>query len=291
MALSGTLADALVGVPYHGELTLEGDFTGPVTIDASAGTQPAWMTDSVSGNVVSFDGTPSTSAAATDWTVRATDSSGTPQVATSAQSVAVAEASFTTWDAANDTAYGISFSNGNLTAICAGDNKGTSALASCGVDAATAHHYYELHIDAAGSTTTYYAGFATDAWEKDGPPGTGYASPANAFSVSSDGTMYLSQSNMGSSGLSFAVGDTMLMYLAAGGGVYIGRLRSGTTTWASGHNPNTGGNTPNYTLPSGVWRPACGADASGSKTATLTANFGASAWAVTPPTGAAGWTG
>jgi hypothetical protein len=156
---------------------------------------------------------------------------------------------------------------------------------------AGAHNYYELHVDSVTASTTYYAGFATSAWAKDSPPGTGYADPPNAFSVSSAGTMYLSQSNKGASGLTFAVGDTMLMYLAAGGGVYIGRKRSDTTTWASGHDPNTSGDTPNYTLPAGTWGPACGADASGSKSAVLTANFGASAWASTPPTGATGWVG
>lgn len=289
MTLVGTLPNALVGVPYNATLTLEGDFTAPVTIDTSAGTRPAWMTASVSGKTVSFGGTPTSAAAAAAFTVRGTDSSSTPQVATSAQSVAVVAASWTTWDAANDTVYGISFSNGDLTATVAGDNKGTRALAS--VDVAGAHHYYELHVDSATASTTWYAGFATAAWAKDSPPGTGYADPPTAFSVSSAGTMFLSQSNKGSSGLTFATGDTMLMYLAAGGGVYIGRRRSGTTSWATGHDPNTETDTPNYTLPAGTWGPACGADASGSKSVVLTANFGASAWADTPPAGAIGWAG
>lgn len=291
MTLVGELPDALVDVPYLATLTLAGDYTEPVTIDTSAGTRPAWMSVSVDGDEVTFSGTPTASASATPWTARATDSSDPPQVATSEQSVAVNAASFTTWDAVNDTAYGISFSNGDLTVTCAGDNKGTSALASCAVNVATAHNYYELHVDSAGSTTTYYAGFATDAWAKDGPPGTGYADPPNAFSVSKAGTMFLSQSNKGASGLTFAVGDTILLYLGTGGGIFIGRRRSGTTTWASGHNPNISGNTPNYTLPAGSWRPASGADASGSKSAVLTANFGASAWADTPPAGAVGWAG
>lgn len=291
MTLVGVLPDALMGVPYSADLTLAGDFTAPVTIDTSVGSRPSWMSASVSGTTVTFSGTPPATAAAVSFTVRATDSSSTPQVATIAQTVAVNAASFTTWDAANDTVYGISFSNGDLTANVAGDNKGTSALASCAVDVAGAHNYFELHVDAVTASTAFYAGFATSAWAKDGPPGTGYASPANAFSVSSAGTMFLSQSNVGASGLTFAASDTMLLYLAAGGGVYIGRLRSGTTTWASGHNPNNGGDTPNYTLPAGSWRPACGADASGSKSADLTANFGASAWASTPPAGAVGWAG
>jgi hypothetical protein len=292
MTLVGTLPDAFAGVPYSKTLAIEGDYVEPVTMDTSSGTMPAWITSvTVDGRNVTYSGTPETEAATVSFTARATDSSSTPQVATSAQSIAVLAASFTAWDAANDTVYGISFSNGDLTATVAGDNKGTRALASCTIDVAGAHNYYELHVDSVTASTTYYAGYATSAWTKDSPPGTGYASPANAFSVSSTGTMYLSQSNVGNCGQTFAAGDYMLLYLAAGGGVYIGRKRSDTTTWASGHDPNTSGDTPNYTLPAGTWGPACGADASGSKSAVLTANFGASAWASTPPTGATGWVG
>lgn len=89
MSLSGTLPNAVAGEAYEGTLTLGGDFTAPVAIDASVGSIPSWMTPTVSGNTVTFPGTAPANAETDSFTVRATDSSGTPQVATSAQTVSV----------------------------------------------------------------------------------------------------------------------------------------------------------------------------------------------------------
>ena len=92
MTLTGTLPDVTAGAAYTGTLTLGGTFTAPVTIDASAGSIPSWMTPSVSGNTVTFSGTAPASAETDTFTVRATDSSATPQVATSDQVVKVSAA-------------------------------------------------------------------------------------------------------------------------------------------------------------------------------------------------------
>lgn len=91
MTLTGTLPGGSVGVYFSGSLTLGGRFTAPVNITASSGTIPAWMTVSVVGNQVNFFGTPTT-AETESFTVKATDSSATPQTATSPQSVVIGAA-------------------------------------------------------------------------------------------------------------------------------------------------------------------------------------------------------
>ena len=93
MTLTGTLPNATAGAAYTGTLTLGGTFTAPVAIDASTGSIPSWMTPSVAGNTVTFTGTAPASAETDTFTVRATDSSATPQVATAPQSVVVSAAS------------------------------------------------------------------------------------------------------------------------------------------------------------------------------------------------------
>jgi hypothetical protein len=93
MTLTGTLSNATGGTAYSSTLTLGGTFTGPVTIDASSGTIPTWMSHSVSGNTVTFSGTAPSTAETDTFTVRATDSSATPQVAVGpGQSVVVSAA-------------------------------------------------------------------------------------------------------------------------------------------------------------------------------------------------------
>lgn len=90
-ALTGTLtATAQVGVPYSSTLTLSGTYIGTVTMGTSAGSLPSWMSVSVSGNTVTYSGTPD-STTAVSFTPTATDSSSpTPKVATgSAQSITV----------------------------------------------------------------------------------------------------------------------------------------------------------------------------------------------------------
>lgn len=93
MTLTGTLPNATVGTAYSGHLTLGGTFTAPVTIDASVGAIPAWMTVTVTGTDIAFTGTAPATAETDTFTVRATDSSATPQVAASPQSVVVSAAS------------------------------------------------------------------------------------------------------------------------------------------------------------------------------------------------------
>lgn len=90
-ALVGTLPPGNVGIAYSATLQLSGTYTLPVAITIPSGSLPGWMSQSLSGTTVTFSGTP-TAVATTAFTVRATDSSATPLVANSAQSVAIAAA-------------------------------------------------------------------------------------------------------------------------------------------------------------------------------------------------------
>lgn len=87
LSLSGTLPAAVAGEAYHGELTLGGTYVTPVTIDASVGTLPEWLTVAVVGTTVTFDGTAPDEAGTFAFTVRAT--AGDAVTATSVQSIGV----------------------------------------------------------------------------------------------------------------------------------------------------------------------------------------------------------
>lgn len=91
LTLTGTLpATAKVGTAYSGTVTLAGDFTAPVTIDASAGTIPAWLVPTISGNTVTFAGTPDADGML-NFTPRATDAAAQVAVG-AAQTIAVSAA-------------------------------------------------------------------------------------------------------------------------------------------------------------------------------------------------------
>jgi hypothetical protein len=92
MTLTGTLGNAITNVPYKQVLTIGGAFTKPITAGTSSGTIPSWMTATVDADActVTYVGTPTTSASAVVFTPQITDSSGTPQTAsTASQSVTV----------------------------------------------------------------------------------------------------------------------------------------------------------------------------------------------------------
>ena len=92
--LLGTLPTGTVGQPWTGTLTFAGDFTAPITIDASTGTIPAWMgapTIDYTAKTVMWSGTPDTETEY-DFTPRATDANAQAAVG-AAQSVAIAAAS------------------------------------------------------------------------------------------------------------------------------------------------------------------------------------------------------
>lgn len=92
--LLGTLPSGIVGVAWTGALTFAGDFTSPLTVDASTGTIPAWMGTPVvnyTAKTITWSGTPTT-AQAYSFTPRATGAGGKIAVGP-AQTVTVTAAS------------------------------------------------------------------------------------------------------------------------------------------------------------------------------------------------------
>lgn len=135
MTLTGTLGNGTAGVAYSSTLTLSGYWVPPVTIDASAGVIPSWMSTSVSGATVTFSGTPPTGGTFT-FTPRATDSSATSRVAVGpAQSVVVA-APLISWASSptpftNTNSHPIPAINGSTIAVVV-HGHGESAITSNG---------------------------------------------------------------------------------------------------------------------------------------------------------------
>lgn len=288
MVLLGDLPNATNGAAYSARLTFGGDFVTPVIAGLQSGSLPAWMTATADATGITYSGTPSAVASAVSFTPKATDSSGTPQVAVgAAQSVAVVTnaVTYATWDAAG-SGYGNTLSNGNLTVSCGDSNGGVTTPTASGVTTAAAANYYECTLTAKPGGGTAYIGFGNSSFGNGTIPGGAYADPETAFGVSSAGDMLYSQGNKGNCGLTFATGDTMKLLLAPGGGVYVGKVGAG---WAAGHDP-TLSQSPSFTLATGTWRPSAGGQMAGSQGVVLTANFGASAWLEEPPAGAAGWT-
>lgn len=89
----GVLPQVETGGTYDAHLTVRGGMTFPVTLDANGGTFPAWMNFAIAGTDIHVTGTAPGSAETDNFTLRVTDSSATPRVATSAQSVDVTAAS------------------------------------------------------------------------------------------------------------------------------------------------------------------------------------------------------
>jgi hypothetical protein len=186
--------------------------------------------------------------------------------------------------------YGGTLSNGNLTGSFGDSNGGISSTAAF-VPNASLHHYYEATINtlATGSSIdSIEIGINLPAYIGGAPPGITYVDPINSVALVSDGTMQAGQSVVATTGVTFVAGDTVKIYMAPGGGMYVGKVGAG---WPAGHDPTVSGDTPYYTVPSGSWRPAIGGYAIGNPAGdVITVNFGATAWMDTPPTGAVGWT-
>lgn len=287
MTLTGTLPNANVGVAYSARLTFGGTFATPVTAGLQSGSLPAWMTATADATGITYSGTPTVAASAVNFTPQATDSTTpTAQVAIGpAQSVTVDSAGVTyaTWDSAG-AGYGHTLSNGNLTVSCGDSDGGITTPLTSGVTTATGGRYYECTYGVIGTYSA--AGWGIASFANGKVPGDVYSSPSTNVGVRNNGDVYSGQSLLGNIGLTFAAGDTVQLYIAPGGGVYVGKIGTG---WVAGSDP-TASDPPLFTLPTGTWRPAAGGAAPSSTGAVLTANFGATAWLGTPPAGATGWT-
>jgi len=285
LGIADTLPDGTVGAAYSHTLTLTGYFTPPVTIDASSGSLPPWATVSVAGTTITFAGTPTT-AETEAFTVRATDSSGTPRVATSAQSLDIS-ASSATYATLTASGYGYRRSNGNLTLTCNGGGEvggGASYLPeAAAVDVATANKYWEVLCTTVAPTSANLVGIAPWNYGTTAPGGMYDGDTPASFGLSADGNLYANQSAYTAAG-TFASGDT-LKFCLKNGKFYAG-IAGGS--WFNGADPDAETGALVAGLTGSVLVP--GAGAGGSTTYEWTFNVGASPWVDTPPSGATGWT-
>jgi alkaline phosphatase D len=203
MTLSGTLPGGTVGVAYSATLTLGGTYTAPVTIDASSGTIPAWMTASVSAGTVTFAGTPTT-AETESFTVRATDSSGTPQTAAAVQSVVIAAAVTGDYFDPAHVGTGIALSAGNsvATRTTTSDNTWTSVLGKTPITANLT--YFEVRVGTMVNKQTIGIGNASASLAS-------YIGGADGNSVGlhTNGAVFRSAGSTTPVGLPFVSGDVI----------------------------------------------------------------------------------
>jgi hypothetical protein len=194
-------------------------------------------------------------------------------VTASAWDGAVPNATAMTFNPADKTS-GCTLSNGNLTA----DNF-TSPVESVRTTAAftSGKHYFESHIDLVGSNQAIC--LADSSWVLSGWPGQ---SNAHGFSFNSQGDGWFN-GNFGT-GSSFTTGDVMAIAVDADNKkAWV--LKNGVSITG---NPSTG--TGGYALTGmGSTIYPTWAGQSGHQTATY--NFGATAFAYTPPTGFSGASG
>lgn len=279
MTLEGTLPDTTVGATYHGELTLGGDFTAPVTIDVES--IPDWLTPTVSGVTVSLDGTAPATAGSVTFTPQATDSSATPQVATAdEQTIVISDAPVSAGDAVLHAtgSYGVTVSNGGLTLSTFDGGGGTTVESAAMVEASTANKYWEVHIDSWAANAGGTLGIGQYGYANSGP-GNNYHEPPTSIGVAYNGSVYV---NGGTTGTAkpFAAGD-VVKFCLKNGALYMGTVAAG---WTGDPDAETGAIRTGL---SGDWGPAGGSG--GPNTYTSTFNFGATAWSGTPPSGATGW--
>jgi len=177
--------------------------------------------------------------------------------------------------------YGVTLSNGNLT-LQTYDGGGAAYVGSTsGKNAATANIYWEVHADSVGASTADLCGIAIAGYTSGAPGGSYDGSTPHAYGFAPNGTILANQSSIATVG-TYATGDT-IKFLLKNGKFYVGKVGVG---WYNSGDPVAetgyvvGGLTSN-------WVP--GAGSGGPLTYQWTYNFGATAWADTPPSGATGW--
>lgn len=186
----------------------------------------------------------------------------------------------TSFDTSYASAADFTFSSGNRTVLgdslfqkfCASLNPlpGTSAVciyweATCLQIDAAGYHTHAALIDVTASPTEYTAGYGP--WVRN----DGYANR-------DDGTGSVDI------GMPFGVGD-VLKFCMKNGKLYVGTVAGG---WNGGGNPDAE-TSPFATLTGDSYAPGVGVLLGSGEKSQFAFNFGQSAWAGTPPTGATGW--
>lgn len=155
MSYSGTLpTTGQATQAYTGTLTVGGSFVAPLTPGVASGTMPSWMTATVSGNTVTYSGTPSQGAATVTFVPSITDASTVPQVADApSQSVTIASIPSAYWSPTNINANQVLSAgvaaNSTITFQTGGTGAGMATLAKN----FTGPVYFEALLTVAASPT------------------------------------------------------------------------------------------------------------------------------------------
>ena len=175
---------------------------------------------------------------------------------------------YATWNP-SDKAAGITLSGGNLTS--AGTGSGVEMVRATVV--LSGLKYWEITATTIGSSRT---GFAKSAESLSNYMGT----TTDSYGKAED-NVYWYNNTPSYTGTAIANGDTIMVAVnTSTGNAWWGR----NGTWDNSGNPATGAN-PAFTGISGSFYPAF---QSGYSAATMTANFGATAFTYTPPSGFSG---
>lgn len=292
MGLTGTLPGGTNGVPYSATLAVTGYYVEGVTPGLQTGSLPGWMTATYNAGAgtITYAGTPTTGTTA--FTPKATDStSGTPQVAIgSAQSVVIsAGAAFATFDPSRKGT-GTTLTGSNLIATISG------LYMACGtnpVDISTAQGYYaEFVIDA----TLYPTGFIGFGITKSTALTDQYLGAyANQACIWQDHTWDTGGGVTITNPLPVYQGLSpvpVVKIYARNNKVWIGVVGRGwwrptSSAFDNAFDPNGGTDFCLSGFPAGVYS----IGVSSISTAKATADFGATTFADTPPSGALGWPG
>jgi lysophospholipase L1-like esterase len=292
MGYTGTLPGGTVGVAYSANLTVTGLFVEPVTPGLATGSLPSWMSAAYNtgAGTVTFSGTPD-AAATTTFTPKVTDSTGTPQVANaSSQSVVIGAGggggSFAVWDATRKGS-GVALTGSDLIATITGL---FMVAATHPIDISGATGYYAeftslsngagtfmgIGLAKSGTDTSSYLGSASNQycmWE-DASNDTG------GGGITQSGNLWNYASSK-SAGIKIAI---------KGNKLWIGKIGTG---WRNPNvddfsaDPTAGTNFILSTFAAGLW--SIGVSCIGGSTEAITANFGGSSFADTPPSGFVGF--
>jgi hypothetical protein len=182
---------------------------------------------------------------------------------------------YATWNP-SDKGSNVTLSNGNLTTSIQAN--GQEIVAST-VTTTSGKWYWEIHFDSTpvGGSTPFF-GIATVA--VGGITGA-LGSTLTTWAYRGDTGNKFNNNNANAYGSTLAAGDTVGIALdASGGKVWFAK----NGTWQASGDPSAGTNAA-YTGLSGTFRAGISGDGSFNNPIVATANFGASAFAFTPPTG------
>jgi hypothetical protein len=190
-------------------------------------------------------------------------------------------AATTTWNPSTKSTQ-ITLSGGNLVAT---SSAGTGACAFSVASQSTGKYYMEWTLTTkTGGAGTAGVGLANSSFPVDS--GLFLGQNSDGIGCFDDGTIYLNGVSSGGVGATFTSGDVVCMAIDATGDLGWWRKNGGNWNNNGAANPATGANGINIAAITGALFVATELE---SNLSVCTANFGATAYAQTPPSGFGNW--